>query len=361
MTAAAKKSTIFGTGLIALDLVMSVEPDAPIRSWAGGTCGNVLSILAYLGWNSFPIARMNGDPASQRVKADMKRWGVRMDFAGCGPKSHTPIVIQRIRKGRDGIPTHKFSWSCPRCGKWLPGFRAVTKDAVETVAPSLNGASVFFMDRLSRAGITLARLASDLGALVVFEPSSKSDPKLFAEALKVAHVVKYSAQRMQAIQGVMSKGSSVLAEVQTLGSDGLRYRHRFGERMSGWAKLNAVRASILADTCGAGDWCTAGLIAKSATGGLQGFKKGGEEGIRQALRFGQTLAAWNCGFEGARGGMYAVARETFERNIEDLIEGRASTTALKSVLVRAAAVSCPACPPARSLRRPQSIRTRRAA
>ena len=360
MTAAANP-TIFGTGLIALDLVMSVEPDAPIRSWAGGTCGNVLSILAYLGWNSFPIARMNGDPASQRVKADMKRWGVRMDFAGCGPQCHTPIVIQRIRKGRDGIPTHRFSWSCPRCGKWLPGFRAVTKDAVQTVAPSLNGASVFFIDRLSRAGIELARHASELGALVVFEPSSKSAPKLFAEALKVAHVVKYAAQRMKAIEGVMGKGSSVLAEVQTLGSDGLRYRHRFGDGVSAWVKLDAVRASTLADTCGAGDWCTAGLIAKSATGGLKGFKKGGEEGIRGALRFGQTLAAWNCGFEGARGGMYAVARETFERNIEDLIKGRASSTALKPTLVRTATVSCPACPSARRPRRMQLTRTRRAA
>jgi hypothetical protein len=291
----------------------------------------------------------------------MKRWGVRMDFVGCGRKCHTPIVIQRIRKGRDGIPTHRFSWSCPRCGKWLPGFRAVTKDAVEIVAPSLNGASVFFMDRLSRAGIALARHASNLGSLVVFEPSSKSDPKLFAEALKVAHVVKYSAQRMKVVEGVMSKGSSVLAEVQTLGSDGLRYRHRFSDGVSAWAKLDAVRPSTLADTCGAGDWCTAGLIAKSATGGLKGFKGGGAEGIRRALRFGQTLAAWNCGFEGARGGMYAVTRETFERNVEDLIAGRASSTALKPALVRTTTVSCPACPPVRRPRRARLIRTRRAA
>lgn len=362
MTVAASKPTIFGTGLIALDLVIGAEPDSPVRSWAGGTCGNVLTILAYLGWSSFPIARMNGDPASHRVKADMKRWGVRMDFSGCGPKCHTPIVIQRIRKGRDGLPTHRFSWSCPRCGKWLPGFRAVTQDAIETVSSNLGGTSAYFMDRVSRAGIELAKRAAAEGAVVVFEPSAKSDPKLFREALKVAHIVKYASQRMQKIDDVMASGTSVMLEVQTLGSEGLRYRHRFAGRASAWMQMDAVNAPKLADTCGAGDWCTAGLIAKAAAGGLAGLKKGGAESVQRALRFGQTLAAWNCGFEGARGGMYAVTRETFDRNIEDLLEGRESTAALKPTSRRTVTVSCPACPPVSFRRRgAQSIRKKHAA
>ena len=54
---------VFGTGLIALDLVIGPDPESPVRSWAGGTCGNVLSILSFLGWDAYPIARMNGDPA----------------------------------------------------------------------------------------------------------------------------------------------------------------------------------------------------------------------------------------------------------------------------------------------------------
>jgi sugar/nucleoside kinase (ribokinase family) len=362
MTVAASKPTIFGTGLIALDLVMGAEPQSPVRSWAGGTCGNVLTILAYLGWSSFPIARMNGDPASQRVKADMKRWGVRMDFSSCSPKCHTPIVIQYIRKGRDGLPTHRFSWSCPRCGKWLPGFKAVTQDAIETVSPSLTGASAFFMDRLSRAGIELAKLAAAEGAVVIFEPSAKSDPKLFAEVLKLAHIVKYASQRMPKIDDIMANGTSVLVEVQTLGSEGLRYRHRFGSRPSAWVRVDAVQAPKLADACGAGDWCTAGLIAKAAARGLAGLTKGGADSVRRALRFGQTLAAWNCGFEGARGGMYSVTREAFEENIEDLIKGRQTAAALKPASHRTVTVRCPACPPANSRRGgAQSGRRKRAA
>src|SRR5215831_3040640 len=67
-----ERPKVFGAGLIALDLVISSDPQSPARSWAGGTCGNVLSILAYLGWEAYPIARLNGDPASIRVLADMQ-------------------------------------------------------------------------------------------------------------------------------------------------------------------------------------------------------------------------------------------------------------------------------------------------
>ena len=80
MDAVVNKPKAFGVGLIALDLVMGADPNSPVRSWAGGTCGNLMSILAYLGWDAFPIARMNGDPASERVRADMMRWGYGWTF-----------------------------------------------------------------------------------------------------------------------------------------------------------------------------------------------------------------------------------------------------------------------------------------
>jgi hypothetical protein len=56
----------------------------------------------------------------------------------------------------DGRPSHRFSWTCPRCGEWLPAFKAVTIEAADVVLPALKGASVFFLDRLSRATLNLA-------------------------------------------------------------------------------------------------------------------------------------------------------------------------------------------------------------
>lgn len=341
------RPTIFGTGLIALDLVVGPDPDTPGRSWTGGTCGNVLSILAFHEWDAFPIARMNDDVASDRVRADMKRWRVHLDWASCGPTTHTPMIVQKIRRTRDGRTNHRFSWSCPHCGTWLPPFKAIPVDAAEQVKPALAGASVFFLDRLSRGILALATEASARGALVVFEPSGRSTEKLMAEAVALAHVVKYSDDRLASVRGVMGNDSAALLEVQTLAGRGLRYRHRLGRGLSDWRHLKAVPAPRLVDSCGAGDWCTAGLIAKAGSGGHSGFRRAGARAIRAALRYGQALAAWNCGFEGARGGMYAVSRKTFERQIENLLNGQPNNEASTPIgSTPTEVVGCPACPPA---------------
>lgn len=311
----------FGAGLIALDLVLGMTPNTPVKSWTGGTCGNVLSILAFLGWESFPIARMNGDAASVRVLADMQKWGVHLDFAQCEPTGHTPIIVQQIRLDRDGNPSHRFLWACPSCGKHLPRFKAVTQAAVEVVAPHMNGASVFFMDRLSRAMLIMAQQASDNGAVVVFEPSAKSDPKHFEEALQIAHVLKYADQRLADAGDVMRDDRSVELEIQTLGERGLRYRSKTDNRAQAWNQMDAFHALQLEDACGSGDWCTAGIIHKLAAGGLEVFRKHEPDVIKDALTYGQGLAAWNCRFEGARGGMYSMTFSEFEKQVSDVLTG----------------------------------------
>ena len=344
MKAIGEKPKIFGTGLVTLDLIMGPKPESPVQTRAGGTCGNVLTTLAYLGWQAFPIARMNDDPASRRVKGDMKRWGVRLDFAGCSPTSHTPMIVQEIRPGPDGAPTHRFSWVCPRCGRWLPGFRALTLGAVERVASNLAGAAVFFMDRLSPAALKLAARASSEGAVIMFELSNKVDPKLYTKALGLAHIVKYSNERIREAGPAMERGSTTLVEIQTLGAKGLRYRHRFDRRVSRWINMEAVPVPCLMDSCGAGDWCTAGLLAKAASCGQDTFRNNGAEAIHQALQYGQALAALNCGFEGARGAMYAIHQNDFDAQIRNLVQDRQPTPLPPVRKRRTAPFICPACP-----------------
>jgi fructokinase len=347
MSTAKQRPTIFGTGLLALDLVISADPEIPVRAWAGGTCGNVLSILAVMGWDAYPIARMNGDSASHRVRADLKKWGVQLKFASCHPTTNTPIIVQRLLRKKDGSPTHRFSWACPHCGSWLPSFKPVTTQAIEPVLVHLDTAKAFFMDRLSRSALLLAKRAADAGAVVIFEPSAKSDEKMLREALQIAHIVKYSDERFAQIPQVMESGSSTLIEVQTSGASGLRFRHRLHHAVSGWKQLDAALPDRVTDTCGSGDWCTAGLISKLAANGRKGLRDSGVDGLTTALRFGQKLAAWNLGFEGARGGMYAIERDQLEKYLKSLASGRSEP--MQSVSNRArgvrAPVACPACSP----------------
>lgn len=344
----AQRPTVFGTGLIALDLVVSASEGGPVHAWAGGTCGNVLAILSVLGWKSFPIARLNTDAASHRVRADLKKWGVQLKFATCGPATDTPIIIQQILRPNNGMPRHRFSWSCPHCGSWLPSFKPITVKSVEPVIEHLSGAKAFFMDRLSPAALLMAKNAAERGAVVIFEPSARSDPAHLAQAVKVAHVIKYSDERCAAVSGAMEGGSATLVEVKTFGSQGLRYRHRFGADVSKWISLAAVQAPVLIDTCGSGDWCTAGFIAMSCSMGAEGLRRGDAALVDSALRFGQRLAAWNVGFEGARGGMYAMERVTLQLLLERFAAGVTSWSdgGTGRGRRRVARVACPACPPA---------------
>lgn len=339
------KPKVFGTGLIALDLVIGPAKDAPIRAWAGGTCGNVLSILACLGWDAYPIARMNSDMASKRVRADMAQWGVHLDHTHCAPSVHTPIIVQEIRCAPDGSSKHRFSWSCPYCGRWLPSFRPITVSMANSLKDAVREPSVFFLDRLSRGALNLAHDASASGALVVFEPSASTPTNLMSDAVRIAHVVKYADNRLDTAPGAMERGSATLLEIQTLGATGVRYRHRLGERISNWKHLRAVRAPHVADTCGSGDWCTAGLVDRLARAGQQSLRRADDRDIRAALRFGQALAAWNCGFEGARGGMYAMSRSALDSQIDGLRDGEPSHPApspLPSSTTEL--VPCPSCP-----------------
>lgn len=341
-----RRPQVFGTGLISLDVAVASDRRMPTRVAAGGTCGNVLSILAFLGWASFPIARLNGDAAGDAVRADLHRWSVNLDYSGLVPPASTPMLVEKVSQGDDGHPRHRFSWSCPRCGAWLPSYRPVTLAATEDLGTALNAADVYFLDRLSPAALALAENASSKGALVVFEPSSRIEPRLVQRAMRVAHVLKYSTDRVKSVEGVVGPESAVLVEIQTLGSDGLRYRHRLGAKWSDWRSLRAIPAPSLVDSCGSGDWCTAGLVDAIGRQGAAGLRSAGASGVREGLRKGQAMAAWNCAFLGARGGMYERTRASFHREVAAIRAGQRPKTGRPARIEGADPIpACPSCPP----------------
>ena len=341
------RPSVIGAGLIALDIVISSDESQPPKLWAGGTCGNVLTILSYLGWQSYALSRLNGDTASERVKSDLRKWGVRLDFAHSEPAAHTPIIVQQIRKNIAGEPFHKFLWNCPGCGAGLPSYKPLHASAARDIATRINDQNVFFLDRVSRGALILAETSGRKGALIVFEPSGVGDPRLFQEALALTHVLKYSNERRKQMTD-LGPTNKVLLEIETLGQEGLRYRS--GLRSCGtygWQHLDAYQASAVRDTAGAGDWCTAGIIHCLGQGGLEGFQTITASTLQEALRFGQALSTWNCRFEGARGGMYRTEKKTFRADIQKILSGQ---TGIESVaesasrsLLDAFESICPAC------------------
>lgn len=345
-----RRPAVVGTGLIALDVVIEAEVKRDPWLWTGGSCGNVVTILSYLGWQAFPVARLNGDAASRCVEEDLSRWGVRLDHAKTSPGSRTPIVVHRIAKSATGLPFHRFSWTCPNCGAWLPGYQAVLASAAESVAERLGSPQVFFLDRVSRGALVLAKACIEKGAIVFFEPAGFGEPRLFKEALALAHVLKYSHERVRSFHGA-TNGAGPLLEIETLGAEGLRYRSRIaGARTEGWHLLDAYEVPDLRDAAGAGDWCTAGIIHRLSQRGLSGLVKARRPQLEDGLQFGQALAAWNCRFEGARGGMYAVDKKAFRLQVQSILArdgARVSKREVPNAVVREAfECICPGCTPA---------------
>lgn len=294
------KPYIVGSGFVALDIVLSGHADLLIRNYAGGTCGNVLTILSFLGWQARPVARIGKDSAALFLLSDLQRWRVKTDLLQEDETALTPIVVQQNRRKKTGEAAHRFSWRCPKCGNFWPSFRPPTRKAIESAFSVLKGHGVFFFDRLAPATVTMAAKSAADGAVVFFEPSGVGDEKLFERALRSSTIVKYSMQRLKRLPSRYRPG----LEIRTLGAEGLEFRFKTDRK---WHHLPAVKAGTVVDTSGSGDWVSAGLIWQSCRNGESGFSRLSGRALVQALRLGQALASWNCHFEGARGAMYHIS------------------------------------------------------
>jgi fructokinase len=295
------KPTCVGIGLVALDVVFNGNPSTPLGFYAGGSCGNVMTILSFLGWEAYPIARLRNNEAGNILLSDLEHFGVKNSLISVENDGSTPIIIHRVLKDKEGNPKHRFEFRDPDTGDYLPSYKPVLSACVDSIFQNQPKSNVFYLDRVNRASIEMAKKSKSQNTLVFLEPPSYKDDKLHNECLSYADVVKFSSDRITNYQQKFPVCLREL-EVMTMGSEGLQYRLRHQEE---WTYIEAVTINSLVDAAGAGDWCTAGLIYKL-------FSRETEpidftiRAVEEALRFGQALAALNCCFMGARGAMYVL-------------------------------------------------------
>ena len=304
-----------GAGLIALDVVISGESTVPAQFLAGGSCGNVLTILSYFGWVSYPIARLSNTGATEILLQDFAKWQVREDFLFISPDGSTPIIIHRILKDKCGAAKHRFEFRNPEDGTYLPSFKPVLASSVPSISKALPTGNVYYFDRISRATLDLAKENKEKGSIVFFEPSTVKNIREFDKCLAVADVVKFSNERIDDYDSHYPIGIAPI-EIQTLGKEGLQFRLK-GE--STWIHVPGYSIDHVVDAAGAGDWCTVGIILRLFSDFTQQIDLLSNDQIVEALEFGQLLSALNCSYEGARGLMYNYNRETLLRHINWLL------------------------------------------
>lgn len=288
---------VVGIGLVALDIVIDERGSERLGSSAGGSCGNVLAVLAWLGWDAAPVARLDDAHNADLICRDLARWGVDDRWLRLGATTPAPVFIERLREHDDGTIAHRFERACPHCGMRLPGYRAVTKDALAPVLDDLVAWSTLYVDRPSAGAVALAQRARAEGLLVVFEPSARGTEQHLAALASCADIVKYSADRLTASDREILGSASPPLEIETLGADGLRFRRP----KEPWTAMPPRRVTVR-DTAGAGDWTTAGLLHALASADARPDALGDTD-LRHAVAFAQALGTWSCRFVGARGAM----------------------------------------------------------
>lgn len=298
---------VLATGLVALD-VLRIEDEPSRTSFrAGGTAGNVAAILGALGWSSHVAGPEDESIAYELMLDDLRRCGVHYRQLH---RAAIPVIVEEL----GNCSGHRFSFDCPSCGRALPRYRRAGASNHAALTEWSQQGDAFFADRLSDEILALARAAHSHGAFIVYEPSDPADAPWAAAMFALADMIKYSAERAATLPWLTDQGTYL--EVQTLGSHGLQWRWA-SHGVANWQAMEAVGAVNVVDTCGAGDWLTSGiLIGLLEEAGVRSEWDYAST-IEQTLRSAQQLAAWSCGYAGARGALYesgpSMARAVMQR------------------------------------------------
>ena len=304
-----------GTGLISLDVIIDKEKFDILAKTAGGSTGNVLTILSYFKWQCYPISYIGLDSASDLILNDLLDWEVKTDFIFQDCKVKTPIIIENLLNNYGG-KDHEFKFKCPICNSKLPKNRLIPKSIFNTIKDKLPKSHVFYIDRLSVVGLELAKIFKNQGAIIFFEPHKISKIRLFKELLKIVDIVKYSKESINKIP--FQKNATI--EIQTLGEEGVNYSFNDETYVEpNFKRLNSFYIDNIIDSTGAGDWVSAALIHNVKN--LKNLKKLNERNIINAINFGQALAALNCLFIGSRGLMYNVDYTNLKKYMEKIRNG----------------------------------------
>lgn len=313
-----EKSVCYGTGLVALDVILNGSPDSPAFLTAGGSCGNVLTILSFLGIETNPIARLANDKAAKELVKDLTSWNVNAELVSKSKDGSTPVIIHRILKDKNGKPKHKFEFKDPDSKAWLPQYKPVLSSFITNLELPKK-ADVFYFDRASRGTIDLAEKCKKDGALIFFEPPSISDVRLFTQAMEVSDVIKFSSDRIPNFSKLFRSARTAL-EIRTLGVNGLEFRTSKARDSSKWKRIEPIplNQDLVVDTAGAGDWCSAGIIKTLLSYRKNSVSNFTTTQIITALQVGQSYSAVNICFVGARGAMYQLNLAQFIKLSEDV-------------------------------------------
>lgn len=286
-----------GSGIYCLDTIV-VDGKVTLEE-VGGTCGNVMCILAHLGLDTYPQASLDESPEGFKIKADLERYGCDTRFVTNTPDGGTTLLRVTHRRNPDGTP--KISVRAGSPGSRFPKHKFLRKrDEAPAFVQALTTAFVpdfYFFDDPAAGHRLIARELRSMGTTVYFEPA-RIDGNPDLECVALSDIVKFSGENIP--DASFADGFNDMLFIQTCGGDGLRYKFRGGE----WKTLPPVFNDHVVDTEGAGDWTTSAIIYGIARTGKR-FTDLDENDLVQILSAAQHYASESVAFMGPKGNIGA--------------------------------------------------------
>jgi len=291
-----KKLTCLGVGTFPLDNLQEKNGKdvKTIYQHVGGTCGNVMSILAWMGWHTLPAARLDDSETGLLIKADLESYGCDTRFVSNTPDGGTTILDIIHKTGRDGKPKTAYMAHSPRGGRFV-NHRFWTLKQAQALFDSLEEMpDVFFFDRCAPGNILLAQLFHERGVLVYYEPNEPVD-RNFLRAVAASDIVKFSNEKHPDVS--FTEGFTDKLFIQTLNEKGLRFKLR----AEGWITIPPEHNPHVVDGEGAGDWTTSAFINEMGHHHMLTFDRIHLPNTWHCLQEAQRVASESVSYIGAKG------------------------------------------------------------
>ena len=288
--------TCLGAGTFPLDNLQEKKGKDVniIYQHVGGTAGNVMTILAWMGWHTLPAARLDDSEVGFQLKADMEAYGCDTRLVSNTPDGGTTILDIIHKTGRDGKPKTAYMAHSPRGGRFV-NHRFWTLKQAQKLFDSLEEMpDVFFFDRCAPGNILLAQLFHERGVLVYYEPNEPVDSN-FLRAVAASDIVKFSNEKHPDIS--FTEGFTDKLFIQTMNEKGLRFKLR----AEGWITISPEHNPHVVDGEGAGDWTTSAFINEMGHHHMLTFDRIHPPNVNHCLEEAQRVASKSVSYIGAKG------------------------------------------------------------
>lgn len=267
-----------------------------VAECVGNTCGNVATILPYLGVKTYPIGHFDTSEQGLQIKSDLQRYGADVRFVENSAKGGTTLL--RCTHKRDKMTgEHTVSFRATSPGSRFPKRRFLrVRDEAPAFMENLDFTpDVFFFDA-AEAG--LRYLAAELrkrGTFVYFEPESDADKNKFLKAIEVSDIVKFSHEKVGDTSFTSQYKDKLF--IRTLGAEGLE----FNLCGNGWNRVAPIANDNVVDTEGAGDWTSSQFIACLCEREMLTVAQMTVDSVRECLEIACKTASRSVSYMGSKG------------------------------------------------------------